>query len=388
MNRHLSLTVSFLMMVGVYHAYNFLHQGEFKLPFRWKSSSFQISWGEKIRAKIPAWTSTALSEYEFLDAASHRLSELGSLGKYFAGQRRFDIVYGPEKPVPQFFLREEIPVQFERASSLIENGFLKPLEPFRKELERQGVHLVVVPVPTKMSLYPKKVPHPLPMRFASEPFVDRGPECPQCVYRTLVDGAKDVVVDLQTRFAREVSENESTELFVPYDHQWTSRAVVLAGQLIIEKLKEQGLPVRVPDFRPTELVPPDHSKGMIKGLNLPGYFLLTRSFQWKEPRFKLEKAALNPLPGRLFMAGTCYSNRAKTTPYGLGRQLAESLGVPLVDFSEDGTHGVAALKAMNKAGYRLQRGDILVLEFAFRQPWDPNEKLPRLNFLSEKAPLG
>ena len=351
--------------VLVYHLSNQMGGVPFHLPFRWTSQTALVKMGQRSVASF-ALTSSKLIDKYFIDDSSKSLAELGYAFRYRVGQNRPGLLYGNAEPYLNLYLKDEIPFQAEMSEASVQEGYVDKLTPFRRALEAHGVKLLLVPVPTKLSIQRDPVSGAVGHFWSTQAVESSVIETPERPYRALVESERGNVIDLFSIYRRYREDHPGANLYVPMDMYWSSLGVALAGKNIAESVAKAGAVI----LRRTKYGPVPYTHGMVGGLNLSENFVNTHpEFRWREPMYDLVAHGIKTDIKRIFQLGTCYSSRFKETKYGLGNLLSRVLKAPVYDFAAPGSHGILAALGLRNSGVKLGPGDLVVLEFAFRQPW-------------------
>jgi hypothetical protein len=311
---------------------------------------------------------------------------LGGLVRYLAHSTPPSVIFGVDHPNQWLFLRQELEFQCRRSPEYIELYYLRPLREFLSVLDRHGIEVVVVPIPTKLSIYRDNGPRVLP----TENIFRTQPPCaedPDANYQQIVN-FDPRVVDVMAAYRSAKRLFPNTLLYWPTDSHWTSAGTIVAAGAVLQKLKSRGWPIAMPT--PRYVGPRDLGSGadLIESFKLPKFFIAREPafrfgdivYAWQEP---LPTTPREPPPGRLILAGTSYSERFQSWKFSFGKLIAEPLHRELI--RPDGASGgraITALQNLNQAGVQLRRGDILVIEFSVRQPWKPGEYLPVPKFFA------
>lgn len=105
---------------------------------------------------------------------------------------------------------------------------------YARLLEERGVEFILAPIPTRLQIYPDRLP-------GVDPIDDfAGADLAQARFLDGVARAGVEVADLFTAFLaarHDAAENSDRLLFHDYDHHWTPRGVALAADLVAERVR-------------------------------------------------------------------------------------------------------------------------------------------------------
>lgn len=117
-----------------------------------------------------------------------------------------------------------------------ENHAVNVLAYYAKELASRGIELFVVLVPSRIQVYPDRIPGVAPQ---PESFAGVGPGYAR-VLRALADAGVEVIDLLPAlagaRYDRSGEDDE--RVFLDYDHHWTPRGAEIAAKVIAARLRE------------------------------------------------------------------------------------------------------------------------------------------------------
>ncbi len=290
---------------------------------------------------------------------------------------------GPRRPWQRAYVREEIPFQFTSSLSAVETGLAAPVRRLVAALAPKGVTVIALPVPTKISLERELLPARLPdaQWWDWDPIYSlrSGSEAPESVYRAVTAAAPSETVDLFRVFSAYRASHPDAELFLPADSHWTALGITLAAAAVLDNLRARGWAIPRLTPRAAGEMPWTYAYDFLTALQLPlAYVARAPQFDWREPLYRLP-VTVAPEAGRLWIAGSSYSRRLQGTGFSLGEQVAGALHRRLILIEHDGGRAAWGLNQMRAAGQKLRRGDVLIWEFALRQPlapsdsWDPPE---------------
>jgi hypothetical protein len=301
----------------------------------------------------------------------------------FAAGRRPDFLFTRwQAPFWRLYLRAEVPFQYRSEREDVAARFGDSFKGFVQAMGESGVHLVLVPVPTKIAIEREVIGGRLPAIDLVGEIPDAGSEDAAAVYRTVVEAAPAQTVDLLAVWQRYRASHPEAQLYPPASVNWSSLGMALGAQAVIAKLREQGVAVDVPDLRYENKNLPDLSSDAIHSLLLPAEFLRTApEFQYYEPVYDLTEAVHGPDPTprpRLILAGSCHSRHLYDGDFGFGSLLARSLHRTPLEVALANEPATAPLHQIADQGWILYPGDVLVWEFGMRNLPRVGEELPVL----------
>lgn len=375
------LAFSLAALLVVYHLFNLIQGEWFHVEGRWREASLAVSAGGRELASVESRRRDLPASYEPVDGASRAWRDLGFRVGYAVGRVPEFLFLGTHEPYQRIYLREEVPFQYPVTAGWVREALVPHLKRVAAHLEGTGVHFVIVPVPTKISIERGRVPTPLPADQTWKPArapasVRSGTEDAYEVYRTVVDAVPGRTVDLFEAFSLYRERHKGAELFVPADSHWSSLGIAVAADAVMKKLRGEGW--RLPDFQLEKLRDrrPYYFHDLLAPLQLPiGFLRSSPGFQWHEPLYRLVPE-VPQYQGKLLLAGTCYSDRLRPLGLSLGKVLAKALHRTLVDASFRNTDALGPLRRIHSEGWLLEPGDLLVWEFALRLMADPDEPTP------------
>jgi len=386
---HLLLSVLTIGTLG-YHAYNYLRGGTLRPEERLSFRPIQISLlGRSLKVAMPTTHSSGIS----VDSSASFIGGVGSLLRYYSGEVDSFAVRGMPTPYENLCLRGDVAIQYpsHRAEA---QALASEIKAIVDDLEKQGVHSVVVPIPGKLAFYRSKFPSRLPPfdEWGAGKIIERQSERenPYELYRTLVTTDPKHVVDLYELYRQALSADPNNLIYVPWDYHWTSYGMNLTAQAVLDHLVKQGIwEGEVGRAKLAELRPAYFQDILLNHLRLPAWYLAHQSrFQWREPLYHLDGKPKDPTHDpvkRVVVLGTSFTNRLRDTSYSFGAQLHSVLGGTLIYDAEDGRPIRSLGVKQKKHPLILQRGDLLVWEFPFTQLIEGEQKL--VPFIVENTPV-
>lgn len=391
--RHpLILTTLFSLAVVAYHIGNFQNDSFYQPSSLWEPTVIKVYVNLKPVLEWHTVKGKVSERFQAVDFSSQWISRWG-YALSFLGRRVPDFLFlGPKDPVQRLYVREEIPFQYPAMRKRIQEGFVHQIQEAIRFFESHGITLIIVPVPTKISIEREQLPKVLPADTIwnagwTTKEMRQGEEDPQLVYRTLVEAAPNHVVDLFTLYQKykELSPNE--ELFVPGDTHWSSLGINLAAMGVIMKLRQRGWKIKKPKPHFVKYREPDFKLDLIRPLQLPqSYLTRAPAFHWEEPLYEISPLIEGSSQGRIYIAGTCYSKRLSKTTFGFGRILGKALRRTPMDASVVMGGAKGAFARMRAQQWALFSGDVLVWEFPIREPMSREEKITRPFIVRKETP--
>lgn len=334
------------------------------------------AWRHDPETSPPAWEATSLSlrsttgkvllrlgdfvrrRYDnSVSPEARTLSEIGYTLRYQMGEFPSFIFKAAGGSPDSLHYRTEIPFLYPSSLPKIREELLPAVAALEAFCRAKGARLLVLPVPVKLSL-------DVPTLRSSELWFKDAHQyempTPAWVYQKMVSEIGPAAIDLYSLF-RKSRELNPFELYLPYDNHWTSFAIALTASEITRHLSQSAPSVIYHAKRPIR-----HDTFFMDALRLPTSFTdHARAFRWQEPLFSLAPAAAHA--GRVFLAGTSFSDRLKRSEFGLGALLRKGTGREVVDLSISGQGKYASLRSFLQRGLSLSPGDVLIWEFPVSQ---------------------
>ena len=298
---------------------------------------------------------------------------VGGIGywiQYRLGRTPEFIFRGERERYQRFYIREEIPLQFANPTEEI-SWIPQHLIPWIKHLESGGLEVVILPVPTKLSIERKRVPAHLPNSDVEN-------ENPRGRYARILEALEGHGVDLFSEYESVVAQVPPVDLYVPTDTHWTSRGIALAARALLNRLRATGWKLPSYELVQRDTRRPDPAWDLFSPFVFPDWVIQRPEFAWREPLFTLTPTKPIVNGPRVILAGSCYSNRLKGLDYSLSNLLGSSLGRVSLEVTVPLGTAIDSLYVMHREKWVFQKGDLLVIELTMRHPFSSNTAPPRL----------
>jgi len=377
-----------LALLLVYHAVAALNSHNYKCPFTWKEDALEIRRGEKRFALVNTPVTHQGLAPLFPDWSSVAISRPGFILRYLLRDLREDVYVGRPQPHRRIYLREEIRAQYPWSDSLFEETYANQLRGLIRSAEGHRLEFLVLPIPPKMSVERDEFGEVLPPSNTWEKHPP-GVEDFAANYRRILDLDRDRFVDIFGTYRDYRSKHGAADIYMPTDSHWSSLGVGLAAQSVLRHLKNH----RYPDIAIPELKIVGHDEQPTEGdivrlLSIPKMFSRRfPEFGWHETYYDFDLPAAPANARRVVLIGTSYSHYLADTTRGLAALIGKALGrVPVTASSALGGRLIGSLKDLNERGFKLRSDDLVLFEFATRQPWQADESLPALPPLENSPP--
>lgn len=315
---------------------------------------------------------------------------------------------------PMFFLANEIPLARGLTPEQKESTEIaaRVIADLQQRFRQEQWKLVVIPVPSKLSIYREHVRWPIreANRFSWAPLeADRSDEVLDLLFARL-KSAGVAAVDLRAPFRALATATEGLESYPPAESHWSARGVEIVADLAAAALREQGLEVGLAGARKERFkLRPDFAEGLDTLPVFPAE--AARSAVWVED---LERGAKPPVTTESARAVVAVTGTSYTGQYswlgdaGLVAALDRRLPNAFVrSYAEAGRGSLqtartfiaektALLDELQRAGFRgVAPGQkYLVWEFpmrdlaGFREPieWKSSGDHPLVRRSPEKGP--
>lgn len=312
------------------------------------------------------------------DYASQWLRNMGHTLHYLTGRVPDWTFSGERQPLHWLFLREEVPYQFSETVEALKDNYRREIAKLSAYLKSHGVVLVVLPVPTKMSIETGHLPRSLPQPSTVETlFRPQGSASPDAAYRFFVEAAPDITVDLMSIYRKYREQHPGEHLYVPGDTHWSSLGIAHAAEGIVRNLRQRGWNLAEPRIEYENKTVPSYGHDLIEALQLPSIFLESwEPFRWFEPNYYIGPLTDQIAEKKIYLAGSCYSQRFPSPNQSLGAVLSRAINRLYADSSRRNASATGPLQEMINAQWVLSSGDLLVWEFPMRNPPKANESFP------------
>lgn len=270
----------------------------------------------------------------------------GRAAAYLAGAVPADVRVLARKPVLDLALNQE-------ASVPIDESLGAWTHEVGEHLNRGGVHLVVLPIPTKEQWLTTDATSP-------EAAADFPPT-------TLL---------LQKRLWDLYAASPETRLYLPQDSLPTSFAVAHTALWTLEALRARGwvFPQFRVEAKPTVEDSPPNS--LIKALQLPATFVNSRpEMQWQEPLYRLSSSRFRSQE-RVVLLADRVGGRLSGTENGLAALVGLALGREAIEVVTTETSADGPLWKAAQEGFSLRESDLVLWAFTTPQEQLPGERPP------------
>ena len=310
-----------------------------------------------------------------LDYANQWLSWTGIHMRALLDQSQQRWINYPYKGKRYYFLRDEIAFQYKRREPAVEKAFVKITRLTDKVVSKAGGTLVIVPMPTKVAIYRDRLPSWLPEQDLWAPIVPYDKtEDPYAVYSAVLRGAPNSTVDAYRVFETYHRAHPGDDLYIPSNHQWSSLGIAVTAAAVIDNLRARGWDLAKPEVVRLPDAGELFDAGMLELLNLPSQFgRFYPQTALHEPNYGLKPVTAVASSGRLFVFGTCYSDRMRGSngfADVLGRALRRST---VINLSQDGGNTIPAFRKFAKKYAPFKADDLVVWEFIERGTFNGRE---------------
>ncbi len=347
------LTFLLMALALVYHTGNFIHSSHFTLRQMLTWSPVKISLNGVNLFEFKSLGKRPL-EHPYYDWSANATGELGYLLRYKTHQVPDWILYAESRPLQWFFNRDDVFLQFPAATNFIRSVVSSRVSTVTEILEKNGITVLFIPIPTKISIERNKLAKHLPAIsiWGSQNYDTE--EAPEKVYKNILEVLPRNTLDLYTVFQNDKPQS-SNLLYTPAGGHWTSYGIAITAKAVIDYLKSRNIPFGTPfilksskrQFEPAEMLP-----------IVPSYYADSApEFAWTNSTFELSNVSHPAITRRLVIWGTSFSAR------GLGEMLSSSTKLPLSDYSFSGNALFGSLEKMLAKNEKLKKGDILIWEF-------------------------
>jgi len=357
-------TLAFTVFVVLYHGYSFFSGEYVKLVGLASTSRLEVKIGQRTLISFITPTIAGLRFSERPDGAARAITAKGYIFRYLVGQLPEIFFPGTDRETPWYFIRPEVAYSFDEVvrPALIEGNLLT--REIIDRLEALGVTVVVVPVPTKLSMARSKISGELPQSVSLiKPKADRGPEDARRAYERIV-GGDPRIVNLFEVFERE-SRGHAELSHLRLDTHWNSQGIVWAAGAVLENLRGRGWKLPTPVVqRPVVDRAPAYC---VDTLQLPEGYLQRKPQLIGTDQYYSFEPARGPAPWkRIVVFGSSYSVALQGTPFNFATVMSRALGIPLMNMAESGKGSIGSFRRAAKEGFRFLKGDLLVWEYPLR----------------------
>jgi len=294
------------------------------------------------------------------DAYRTPFAEFGYVLRYLAGQQPERVIATHRDGKLHLFSGGDLEMQVQGYGASGARALATGVRPVLDRLKAQGVTVVPILVPTKLSLYRDELPYAIGKRGRwSRPPTDAQPEDPDFVHQLLVQGIPEAI-DLYEPFRAFRRAYPNRLLYPPLDYHWTSLGSAVAVDWIARQLMDRGLL----SVEPHWLAEGHRSVAgslLTDQYPLPRWYLARgREFQNEEEvvRFVTEPAPEGA--GRLILLGTSFST--DETPENFLGQVRSVFGRPLTAFVGPNNGYAGGFRMLKDRHRTLRRGDLVIWE--------------------------
>src|SRR6266566_5144031 len=235
-------------------------------------------------------------------------AELGYVLRYLARQQPDRVIAARRAGTLHLFSAGDLEMQVRGYGADGARALAAGARPALDRLKAQGVTVVPVLIPTKLSLYREELPYSIGKRGRwSRPPTDAQPEDPDFVHQLLAQGLPEAI-DLYEPFRAFRRTYPDRLLYPPLDYHWTSLGSAVAVDLIARQLIDRGLlsvePVWLSEGRRSLF-----ASLLTDQYPLPRWYLTRASeFQSEEEFVRFVTQPVREGAGRLILLGTSFSD--------------------------------------------------------------------------------
>jgi hypothetical protein len=286
-------------------------------------------------------------------------AELGYVLRYLAGQQPERVIASRRAGTLHLFSAGDLEMQVRGYGAAGARALAAGARPALDALKAQGVTVVPVLVPTKLSLYREELPYSIGKRGRwSLPPTDADPEDPDFVHQLLAHGMPEAI-DLYEPFRAFRRSYPDRFLYPPLDYHWTSLGSALAVVSIAHQLMDRSLLLVEPHWL-SEGRRPLSASLLTDQYPLPRWYLARASeFHSEEEVVRFETQPVTEDAGRLIVLGTSFS---QFPPEGFLGQLRSVFGRPVEAFVRPNNGYAGGFQMMKDAHFKVRRGDLLIWE--------------------------
>lgn len=332
--------------------------GVFHLMYGVRGSDWR-RWGEWLRER-PAGEAVRAIDGDFdrrflLRFAAVALTEQTPVlkGKIYGGE----ITEGKDG-----FLFSDEDTQVCTAAGFLHPRFPRPGEAlgriveFDKQLKARGVHLLVVPVPAKATLYPDRLDPKYEVSRGPLVNVDQGRW-----FEKLREAGVDALDVTPALWAHR--EDDGKLVCYPADTHWTDYGKRVAAGVIAEHLKEvtAGMP-RARGYR-TRVTSVNVEGNMVE----PGLRAAPRAYREEVVELYDEEGKYRPgVEAPVMLIGDSQAELGVAAGHGLAQRLTEAMGVDVESAAVAGATPNQMRRVVNRDARELRAGRVVVWVFSIR----------------------
>lgn len=360
-------------------SYHVLNHKRLTFP-GWKASTITVTHRANLEKPRPLFV-TPVGQ-GFTDFSSHEIGRWGYAFRYLVSYISEAYFYEKRENTQEFFNRGEVAFEYLSNQKRLQTESLGYLREALEKLSHTGATIVILPVPSKLSLVNAR--HHSPMHQHLYEFKNSGAVAsPRQMYRTVIAELKDhsFPINLFDSYAQYLESHVGAYLYPPQEYHWSSLGTVIAADQILTFLGVGNGYQKV-----------GYAPGIKEGIGhlgpfdiLPKSFLATRSeLQWYEPLYNLKPLKKAHSFGRLLLLGTSFSQRYKERGLGLGDILSQALNCPLLDYSKTAGGISGALSLMVQKKTKVRPDDLILWEFPVAELLMAPERSARTEVLASQ----
>lgn len=294
-----ALTLSLASLLLIYHLVAIANRHEFLSLGQRQESFIQIRVGDWYSNKIKFLSYGDLKYGESFDYVSKKIKQISYIFRYMVNQVPNFVILGLKEPFQRFYLREEICASYKKeAQQRVRSGIW--MAKLIADFEAHGVTLIVVPIPTKISIEREFLPSKLPSCVLWGVAAKDSAELEEYSYenyKAFVDGSPSHILDLYQTYRDYLKHSPGNYVYVPSDTHWSSLGIALAVKEVVYKLKKMGWALGEADL---ELRSFESAYGeFLSYLQLPDFYVRrSNNLQWTEPLYTVNTNANPPHTNR------------------------------------------------------------------------------------------
>jgi len=308
---------------------------------------------------------------------SSGIARIGYALRFHSGQFLPFIYRAPAKGEINLYVNNETSMQYLSSVDKVKTN-LDKIQVFLLKLKAKGIIPVVIAVPTKVSIEREMISnlHPPDLWLPAE----QAEEASEAVYSRIRGIDPVSMVNLYKAFSdAQKNKTEFDRVFVPWDYHWSIYGIAIAVKETLKSLNNQGVSVSNIQIKKGDIRSLNMGDAFIVWHQLPAWYVQRqKDFSWKEYEYPVEAHISQKIKGRVFLAGTSFSDRYGQDPFGLPMQLKHVLNV---DFYNTTVSGGGVDKSIEKA-WSLPKppvaGDILIWEFPITVLFQEKLELPNI----------
>jgi len=307
------------------------------------------------------------------DLSFRVISSLGYVLRYWLGQQNPRVIAITTSSGTQMALRKEIQSQHSEKADQLKLKLHPQWEQQITYLEKNGVTVVGLLVPTKLSLERSKYPE----EISESDFATATPrlaEDSETMYKTLIEPFSSIFPNLHLSFRDFLHENPSAHLYPPRDYHWNPLGESVAVGTLVNHLISKGWKLSTPRI---EVLgdSPLKQETLVEFFQLPQWFINNRSeLNYVNKSVRTRATNHDSRPSRIVLAGSSFS--VEISGKGLGSDLKRIFNRPLVNYSVNGGGYSGSFIRMAENGFQFKPGDLFVWEIPLGFLGTETETLP------------